>query len=149
MKLHIETSGLVGDRLFINDVDGTTVAEVQVLAHEAAPLIVEAVNSDLLQELALKLDLANMELTTIDEVLARRPVLAGLKHRTEKIERTCYVNSELLKAAQSAQQHMIGLKAYLATCATKVIVENLETTIAALRMKAEELEAAIRKAKGK
>ena len=55
---------------------------------------------------------------------------------------------DLLKAAQSANRHMIGLKAYLATCATQVIIENLETTIAALRVQAEELEAAIRKAAG-
>ena len=54
--------------------------------------------NELLQDLALKLDLANMELQTIDEVLARRPALAGLKHRTEKIERACHVNSELLMA---------------------------------------------------
>lgn len=55
---------------------------------------------ELLQDVALKLDLANMELQTIDEVLARRPALAGLKHRTEKIERVCQVNGELLRALQ-------------------------------------------------
>lgn len=53
---------------------------------------------ELLQDVALKLDLANMELQTIDEVLARRPALSGLKHRTEKIERACQVNGELLAA---------------------------------------------------
>ena len=53
---------------------------------------------DLLQDLALKLDLANMELQTIDEVLARRPALANLKHRTEKIERACQAASDMDKA---------------------------------------------------
>jgi hypothetical protein len=56
---------------------------------------------ELLQDVALKLDLANMELRTIDEVLARRPALAGLKHRTEKIERACNVNGELLAALKA------------------------------------------------
>jgi hypothetical protein len=41
---------------------------------------------DLLQDLALKLDLANMELQTIDSILARRPALGGFAQRTEKIE---------------------------------------------------------------
>jgi hypothetical protein len=59
-------------------------------------------HEDMLQDLALKLDLANMELQTIDAVLARRPALTGLKHRTEKIERTCNVNSELLVAIKAA-----------------------------------------------
>jgi hypothetical protein len=103
---------------------------------------------ELLQDVALKLDLANMELQTIDEVLARRPALAGLKHRTEKIERACQVNGELLTALQGACNHMTGLKAYLATCATEVIIENLETIITALRKQVEEGEAAIRMAKG-
>jgi|HubBroStandDraft_4_1064222.scaffolds.fasta_scaffold05566_11 hypothetical protein len=56
----------------------------------------------LLQDVALALDLANMELQTIDESLARRPALSGLKHRTEKIERACNVNSELLFALKTA-----------------------------------------------
>jgi hypothetical protein len=51
---------------------------------------------EMVPDLALKLDLANMELQTIDEVHARRPALAGLKHRTEKIEHMCRVNGELL-----------------------------------------------------
>lgn len=55
---------------------------------------------------------------------------------------------ELLEELRDATQHMIGLKAYLATCATDVIVENLETTIAALRKQIESAEAAIRKAQG-
>jgi hypothetical protein len=103
---------------------------------------------ELMQDLALKLDLANMELRTIDEALARRPALAGLKHRTEKIERACAINGELLKATESAHRHMVGLKAYLATCSTEVIVDNLETVIGGLRTKTEELESAIRKAEG-
>lgn len=40
---------------------------------------------------------------------------------------------ELAEALRASQQHMIGLKAYLATCATDVIIDNLETTIAGLR----------------
>jgi hypothetical protein len=53
---------------------------------------------EMVQELALKLDLANMELATIDNVLARRPALDGLKHRTEKIERACQVAADTDKA---------------------------------------------------
>jgi len=41
---------------------------------------------EVVQDLALKLDLANMELNTIDNVLSRRPALGAFKHRTEKIE---------------------------------------------------------------
>lgn len=41
---------------------------------------------EVVQDLALKLDLANMELHTIDEILARRPALGNFHHRTEKIE---------------------------------------------------------------
>jgi hypothetical protein len=55
----------------------------------------------LLQDVALKLDLANMELQTIDEVLARRPALAGLKHRTEKIEHACFINGRLLAVLEA------------------------------------------------
>jgi hypothetical protein len=104
--------------------------------------------TDLLQDVALKLDLANMELKTIDGVLARRPALAELKHRTEKIERCCAINGQLLTALQTAHREFVGLGAYLATCATNVIIDNLETTIASLRIRAEECETAIRKAKG-
>jgi hypothetical protein len=60
--------------------------------------------SDLVQELALKLDLANMELQTIDEVLARRPALSTLKHRTEKIERACNAASEADRALCEIRQ---------------------------------------------
>lgn len=58
----------------------------------------ETTREDLLQELALKLDLANMELQTIDNVLARRPALAHLRHRTEKIERACQAAADADKA---------------------------------------------------
>ena len=44
---------------------------------------------------------------------------------------------------------MVGLEAYLATCDTDVIVENLETVIATLGTKLKHLDAAIRKAEGK
>ena len=64
---------------------------------------------EMLQELALKLDLANMELTTIDEVLARRPALAGLKHRTEKIERACHINSLLLETLEDLHRRWHGM----------------------------------------
>src|ERR1700723_3245775 len=100
---------------------------------------------DLLQDLALKLDLANMELQTIDNVLAQRPALAELKHRTEKIERACQVAADADKALVSASNYLGGLAAYLATCATATIIENLETTIAALHKQERELTAALKK----
>jgi hypothetical protein len=53
---------------------------------------------DLLQDVALKLDLANMELERIDATLRRRPALSGLKYRTEKIERACQAASDADKA---------------------------------------------------
>jgi hypothetical protein len=55
---------------------------------------------------------------------------------------------EMFKALEGMRNHMVGLKAYLATCDTEVIVENLETIIAALGKQIEPAEAAIRKAKG-
>lgn len=45
MELHIETSGVLGDRLFINDKHGLTVAEVHLLVRDAAPFITRAVNT--------------------------------------------------------------------------------------------------------
>jgi hypothetical protein len=66
---------------------------------------------ELLQDLALKLDLANMELQTIDQVLARRPALSGLKHRTEKIERACQVNGELLAALKALEEQVADFRA--------------------------------------
>lgn len=103
---------------------------------------------ELTQDLALKLDLANMELQTIDEVLARRPALGGLKHRTEKIERMCSVNGELLATLQNVYNYLIGLHAYLLSCENDVIVANLESTSAFAYKTAELCDAAIRKAKG-
>ncbi len=96
--------------------------------------------AELLQDLALKLDLANMELTTIDNVLARRPALAGLKHRAEKIEHACDVNSYLVKLLGTLHQHFVGLAAYLETCASDVIIDNLPTTIADLHQKQKMIE---------
>lgn len=55
---------------------------------------------------------------------------------------------DLLAALQKAQTYMIGLKAYLATCARDVILDNLETIIASLRNQIEQAEAALRKARG-
>lgn len=90
---------------------------------------------ELLQNLALKLDLANMELQTIDEVLARRPALAGLKHRTEKIERACEANGQLLKLLEDLRAHLMGLAAYLETCAPDVVLANLPGTVKHLKLK--------------
>ena len=45
-------------------------------------------NEEMVQELALNLDLALMELRSIDAVLARRPALADCPSRVEKIERS-------------------------------------------------------------
>lgn len=90
---------------------------------------------ELLQDVALKLDLANMELQTIDEVLARRPALQRFKHRTEKIEHACLVNGEMLKMLQDLRTHLLGLAAYLETCAPDVILENLPSTIKHLKLK--------------
>ena len=56
---------------------------------------------ELMQDLALKLDLATVELRTIDEVLARRPALDGLKHRTWKIAHACSVIGELLQTLEA------------------------------------------------
>src|SRR5579863_2625976 len=39
----------------------------------------------------------------------------------------------LIRALRESKEHMVGLKAYLATCATDIIIENLEATIGALR----------------
>jgi hypothetical protein len=105
-------------------------------------------HEDMLQDLALKLDLANMELQTIDEMLARRPALAALKHRTEKIEYCCAVNSQLLKELEDLHTFVLGHAAYLETCSTDVILENLPSTIAYLKHKKESIEATIHKAKG-
>ncbi len=86
--------------------------------------------NELLQDLALKLDLANMELQTIDEVLARRPALDGLKHRTEKIERACQANGDLLKVLEAAR-HCI--KSYqhgnAATDLAKEMAEKIEEVL--------------------
>jgi hypothetical protein len=43
-----------------------------------------------------------MELQTIDEVLARRPALADIVHRTDKIAHACAINGELLAALKVA-----------------------------------------------
>jgi len=45
MELHIESSGMVEDRLFINDEHGITVAKVHVVDREAAPVITNIVNA--------------------------------------------------------------------------------------------------------
>ena len=76
---------------------------------------------------------------------AAQPETALHNHRScDQMER---LTRELLEALQDAHTHLIGMAAYLATCSTDVIVENLETTIAALHNKAEKFEAAIAKAR--
>jgi HrpA-like RNA helicase len=55
---------------------------------------------------------------------------------------------DTLKALEDARNYLNGMAAYLATCATAVILNNLETTIAALHKEAEKYEAVIRKARG-
>jgi hypothetical protein len=102
---------------------------------------------EMLQDLALKLDLANMELTTIDEVLARRPALDKLKHRTEKIERACEANGAMLKMLEDLRVHLLGLAAYLETCAPEVVLENLPSTIKYLNLKKELIEDLLLKVK--
>jgi hypothetical protein len=52
-------------------------------------------SQELQDELALKLDLANMELSAIDGILARRPALATAIYRTEKIELALSAASQL------------------------------------------------------
>ena len=89
---------------------------------------------ELMQDLALKLDLANMELQTIDEVLARRPALARFKHRTEKIEHACRMNGDLL----AALEHMVAVANWSTTIQSE---EQFGQMIATA-------ESAIRKAKG-
>lgn len=105
-------------------------------------------SKELLQQVCLKLDLANMELQAIDSVLSRHPALSGLTHRTEKIERACQVAADADRALVVAGNHLTGLAAYLATCAKTTIIENLETTIAALHQQAREVDAAIKKLRG-
>jgi hypothetical protein len=104
----------------------------------------------MLQDLALKLDLANMELQTIDEVLARRPALAGLKHRTEKIEHACAVNSLLLEALTKLQWTTAGVMTQMEGCQPTemigAIFDGREIELA--KQALIEAEAAIRKAKG-
>lgn len=55
---------------------------------------------------------------------------------------------EMLVALREVHTELLGLAAYLETCAPDVIVDNLPTTIASLKHKQELIDAAIRKAKG-
>ena len=55
---------------------------------------------------------------------------------------------ELLEALQDVHTHFIGLAAYLETCAPDVIIDNLRTTVTALKRKEELVAAAIHKARG-
>jgi hypothetical protein len=82
---------------------------------------------ELLQDLALKLDLANMELQTIDGVLARRPALDKLKHRTEKIERACQVNGELLLVLKAALPNLEWANLHGSRC--EELLNHIKTTI--------------------
>lgn len=65
-----------------------------------------------------------------------------------EMDRLREINRELLEALEVAHDHIVGLKAYLATCGTAIIIDNLETTIAALREQSEQSKAAILKARG-
>jgi hypothetical protein len=69
-------------------------------------------SDELLDNLALKLDLANMELHAIDEILARRPALANAKLRTEKIERACSAAGELDGLLRKYGAHRDGCVAH-------------------------------------
>jgi hypothetical protein len=60
------------------------------------------------EESALKLDLANMELRTIDEALARRPALTQSADRYTKIEFLCSANGELLKLAHGYERYLMA-----------------------------------------
>lgn len=88
-----------------------------------------------------------MELTTIDEILARRPALDKLKHRTEKIERACYANGAMLKILEDLRTHLVGLAAYLETCAADVVLKNLPSTIKHLQLKTALIEDVLLKAR--
>jgi hypothetical protein len=54
----------------------------------------------------------------------------------------------VLAELQHAHAELLGLAAYLATCAPGTIIENLHTTIASLDKTADKIEAATRLAKG-
>jgi hypothetical protein len=67
---------------------------------------------------------------------------------THFVKETARLNGELREmreALQAAHFHLTGLAAYLATCNTDVIIENLETIIAALHKQADKVEAVIQK----
>jgi hypothetical protein len=53
---------------------------------------------------------------------------------------------ELLTELQKARDELVGWAAYFDTCAPDVIIDNLPTTVAAMKRKVESAEAAIRKA---
>ncbi len=49
----------------------------------------------------------------------------------------------LEEALRSVRNYLIGLKAYLATCGTAVIIDNLENTIASMSVEVKKAEAAL------
>ena len=55
---------------------------------------------------------------------------------------------EMLEALEAAQQELLFLSSYLATCAPVTIVQNLDALIASLKAKQVKAENAILKAKG-
>jgi hypothetical protein len=107
-----------------------------------------------------------------DEVVERGLTLDAARHKAEELsieyskanpEKTQWTRDlftirldknlmeatpEMLKALEDARNYVNGMAAYLATCATAVILNNLDTTIAALHKEAEKYEAVIRKARG-
>lgn len=83
-----------------------------------------------------------------DEAIAELPIEG-------KFNDTIFANARLMAAAPNMfdalhelNLHLTGLRCYLETCSTEVIIDNLETTIAALRAKADLAEAALKKVKG-
>lgn len=64
----------------------------------------------------------------------------------DKVDPVRAAAPELLTALKASYQEMVGLKAYLETCAPDVILDNLPSLIESLGRKCTLAEAAIRKA---
>ena len=64
----------------------------------------------------------------------------------DKVDPVRAAAPELLTALKASHQEMVGLRAYLQTCETGVMIDNLPTLIASLGRKCEQAETAIRKA---
>ena len=77
---------------------------------------------EIVDELALKLDLANMELRHVDEVLSRRPALAMFTDRYTKLEFLCMANGELLKLAHGYERYLMAHEMEDAVAAEALII---------------------------